>query len=264
MIGDLLACGKPPSEAQSKKIYDQEYEEVVARIKYSLNLTLQSPSYSVVLTSLLNPDIILPLRMYREQQGLPAPLLGHMLPPWSYELDGIEGLVDLSWMQQVQQIQQDDNDKDPLYNQYLYQEADDYDDDKEEMEVDDQPLGNAGNACPGAPTGTRWSYYHPKASYATHSQKPLASPQSIHTDMNAAMEFDNLNVAPQGPAREMTALDLVSCLTKGMANATVEVLEKSRILLRSQQQLVECQLLTGWTTISSPHRKRRPGPHVQR
>ena len=94
------------------------------------------------------------------------------------------------------------------------------------MEVDDRPLGNAGNACPGAPTGTRWSYYHPKASFATHSQKPLASPQSIHTDMNAAMEFDNLNVAPQGPAREMTALDLVSCLTKGMANATVEVLEK--------------------------------------
>ena len=43
LIGDLPACGKLPSEAQTKKIYDQEYEEVVAWIKNSLNLTLQSP-----------------------------------------------------------------------------------------------------------------------------------------------------------------------------------------------------------------------------
>ena len=84
---------------------------------------------------------------------------------------------------------------------------------------------------PGVPiwvlqTGIQCSYYRPKASYATHSQKPLASPQSIHTDMDVVMEFDNINVAPQGLAREMTTLDLVSCLTKGMANATAEVLEK--------------------------------------
>ena len=73
LIGDLPAHGKLPVEAQTKKIYDQEYEEVIARIENSLNLTLQSPSYSVVPTSLLNLDIILPLRMYWEQQGLPAP-----------------------------------------------------------------------------------------------------------------------------------------------------------------------------------------------
>ena len=66
LIGDLPAHGKPPSEAQTKKIYDQEYEEVVAQIENSLDLTLQGPSYSVVLTSLLNLDIILLPRMYQE------------------------------------------------------------------------------------------------------------------------------------------------------------------------------------------------------
>ena len=31
---------------------------------------------------------------------------------------------------------------------------------------------------------------------------------------------------PQGPTSELSTLDLVSCLTKGMANAAAEVLEK--------------------------------------
>ena len=64
-----------------------------------------------------------------------------------------------------------------------------------------------------------------------HTQQPLALPRSIHTDMDAAMEFDNLNVAPQdappqGLARELTAPDLVNCLTQGMANAAAELLKK--------------------------------------
>ena len=50
-------------------------------------------------------------------------------------------------------------------------------------------------------------------------------------DTDAAMEFDNLNVAPRdapprGPARELTTPDLVNCLTQGMANTAAELLEK--------------------------------------
>ena len=49
-------------------------------------------------------------------------------------------------------------DKDPLYNQYLYQEVDDYDDEEEEMEIDDWMLADAGDACVAASTGTRCLY----------------------------------------------------------------------------------------------------------
>ena len=65
-IGDLLARGKPPTEDQSKKIYTQEYQEVVARIENILDLTEESPSYSIVPTSPVNLDIVLPHRLFRE------------------------------------------------------------------------------------------------------------------------------------------------------------------------------------------------------
>ena len=67
LIGDLLARGKPPTEEQSKKVYTQEYQEVVARIENSLDLTEESPSYSVAPTSLVNPDIVLPPNLFRER-----------------------------------------------------------------------------------------------------------------------------------------------------------------------------------------------------
>ena len=65
-IGDLPVRGKPPSEEQSKKIYTQEYQEVVARIENLIDLTEESPSYSMVPTSLVNPDIMLPHALFRE------------------------------------------------------------------------------------------------------------------------------------------------------------------------------------------------------
>ena len=68
--------------------------------------------------------------------------------------DGAQGLVDISWEQWVPSIQLDDVDKDPLYNQYPYQEADDYDDKEEEMEIDYQMPGNAGDTRMAAPTST--------------------------------------------------------------------------------------------------------------
>ena len=50
-------------------------------------------------------------------------------------------------------------------------------------------------------------------------------------DTDAEMELDTLQVMarsapPQGPAKELTALDLVNHLTKNMANATAEVIDR--------------------------------------
>ena len=78
LIGDLPTWGKPPTKEQTQKIYNQEYEEVAARIKNTLDLSDESPSYLMVPTSLLNPEITLPLRLFWEQQGLPE------LPPEPY------------------------------------------------------------------------------------------------------------------------------------------------------------------------------------
>ena len=150
-----------------------------------------------------------------------------------------QGLVDISWEQWVPSIQLDDMDKDPLYDQYPYQEVDDYDDKEEEMEIDDQMPGNAGDARMAAPTSTRCLYQCPPASYATYTDHALGSPRSIHMDTDTAMEFSTLQVAaqsappqglarniipPQGPAKEITAPDLVSHLTKAMASAAAEVI----------------------------------------
>ena len=133
--------------------------------------------------------------------------------------DGAQGLIDLSWEQWVPVIQQDDINKNPLYNQYQYQEADDYDDDEEEMEVDDWMLGNATDARMAA------SIRRLPASYATYKEQAPGSPRSIHKDTDAVMEFDTLQVTarsapPQGPAKE-----LVNHLTKVMANAATEVID---------------------------------------
>ena len=49
-------------------------------------------------------------------------------------------------------------------------------------------------------------------------------------DTDAAMEFDTLQVTarsapPQGPAKELRALDLVNHLTKVMTNAAAEIID---------------------------------------
>ena len=60
-IGDLLAWGKNPTEAQTKKVYDQEYKEVVARIENCLDLSHQGTAYPAV------PTIFVLLSWYRVQ-----------------------------------------------------------------------------------------------------------------------------------------------------------------------------------------------------
>ena len=230
LIRDLPACGRNLTKAQTKKIYDQEYEEVIARIENSLDLSLQSTVYSMVLISLLNAEIVLPPKTFQERQGLTEVPPGHMPQPHDYVFDSTQGLVNVSWLQRVPPIQPDNIDKNLLYNQYPYQEADDYDDDEEDMEVDDRMPGNAGDACVAVSTSTQRPYHCPLVSYATHTEQPPGSPRSIHTDTDAAMEFDTLkvtagNAPPQGPASELSTLDFVNHLTKVMANAAAEVFD---------------------------------------
>ena len=137
LIRDLPARGKPPSKEQMQKIYNQEYEEVVAEIKNALDLTDESPTYPLVPTSLRNPEFVLHPRLFREQWGLTELPPCCMPKPREYELDGAWGLIDLSWSKRVPQMQPDDIDRDPRYSQYPYQEADKYQEDEEDMEVDE-------------------------------------------------------------------------------------------------------------------------------
>ena len=115
---------------------------MVTRIENSLDLTEESPSYSVVLTSLVNLDIVLPHNLFQEHRGLPEIPLGQNPEPREYEIDGAQGLIDLDWSQHTPIFHLDDIDCDPWFIQYPFQEEDDLDDDdEEEMEVDSQPSG---------------------------------------------------------------------------------------------------------------------------
>ena len=136
---------------QTQKIYNQEYEEVMAWIENTLDLSDESPSYPMVPTSLCNPKIVLLLRLFQEQWGLPEPPQSHMPEPWEFNVDGTWGLLDLSWSQWAPQVQLDDIDKDLRYSQYPYQEANEYEEDEEDTEVDERAPGKAGGACMAAP-----------------------------------------------------------------------------------------------------------------
>ena len=130
---------------QSQKVYSQEYQEVVARIENSLDLMEESPSYSIVPTSLVNPDIVLPQKLFLEHQGLPE-IPPPDFKPREYEMDGAGGLIDLDWSQHTPIFHPDDIVRDTKFSQYPFQEGEDLDDNNEEMEVESRPLGGAGDA----------------------------------------------------------------------------------------------------------------------
>ena len=154
-IGDLPARGKLPTDEQAKKVYDQEYEEVVARIENILDLMDESPSYSMTPTSLINLDIVLPHRLFQEHCGFLEIPPGCNPELREYEMEGAWGLVDLAWSQRTPIFQPDNINRDPWFSQYPYQEGDDYEDDYEEdMEVESQPSGGAGDAQMAPPTNT--------------------------------------------------------------------------------------------------------------
>ena len=177
LIGDLPARGKPPTEDQSKKIYTQEYQEVVARIENILNLMEESPLYSIVPTSLVNLDIVLPHRLFRERRGLTEIPPGHNPEPREYEMDRAWDLVDLDWSQRTPIFHPDDIDCDPQFIQYPFQEGDDYkDDDEEDMEVESQPLGGASDASLAPPANTWRTYQCLPVPYSFESAQTPGSP----------------------------------------------------------------------------------------
>ena len=158
IIGDLPARGRSPhSEERTKLIYEQEYEELVHWLENMLDVTLESPSYSMVPTSLINPDIVLPHHEFRKRRGLPELPQGRRPKQREYTMDTARGLVDLDWSQRTPIFHPDDIDRDPRFNQYPYPDDDlDYDD-EEEMETDYQnaPPGGAGDARVATPASAR-------------------------------------------------------------------------------------------------------------
>ena len=201
-------------------MYTQEYQEVVAQIENSLDLTEESPSYSVVPTSLVNPDIVLPHSLFRECRGLPEIPPGRNPEPREYKMDGARGLVDLDWSQHMPIFHPDDIDSDPRFTQYPFQEGDNLDDDDEqEMEVEGWLSGGAGDASMAPPSNTRRVYQCLPVTYSFESAQTPGSPRSTHTDTDTAMEMGGLSVTPGGPdlhhvtprtQRTMSTLDLAA------------------------------------------------------
>ena len=240
-IGDLPVRGKMPTEEQSKKIYTQEYQEVGAWIE-NINLTEESPSYSVVPTSLVNLDIVLPHTRFRECQGLPEIPPGHNPEPREYEMDGAWGLVDLDWSQCTPIFHPDDIDHDPRFSQYPFQEGDDYEDnDEEDMEVESRPLVGAGDTSMAPLTNTQRTYQCLPATYSFESAQTLGSPRSTHTDTDTAMEMGGLSMAPGGPDLHritpragvplltqgaMSTPDLATSVARGVVAAATQILER--------------------------------------
>ena len=240
-IGDLPVRGKPPSEEQSKKIYTQEYQEVVTRIENTIDLMEESLSYSVVPTSLVNPDIVLPHALFRERRGLPEVPPGRNQEPREYEIDGAWGLVDLAWSQSTPIFHPDDNDRDPQFNQYPFQEGDNYNDgDEKDMEVEGWPSGGASDASMAPPANTQHTYQHLPVTYSFESAQTLSSPRSTHTNNDTAMEMGALSMAPGGPdlccvtpraaplvsQGPLSTPDLATTVTHGVAAAAMQILER--------------------------------------
>ena len=181
-------------------MYTQEYQEVVAQVENSLDLTEESPSYSVVPTSLVNPDIVLPHSLFQECQGLPEIPPGRNPEPREYKMDGVRGLIELNWSQRMPIFHPDDIDRDPRFTQYPFQEGDDLNDyDKEEMEVESWPSGGAGDASMVPSSNTCRIYQRLPVTYSFESAQTPGSPRSTHTDTDTAMEMGGLSVAPGGP-----------------------------------------------------------------
>ena len=209
-----------------------------------LDLTLESPSYSMVPTSLVNPDIVLPHHEFQKHHGLPELPPGRGPEQREYTMDGARGLVDLDWSQQTPIFHPDDIDWDPHFNQYPYPDDDlDYDD-EEEMETDYQnaPPGGAGDARVATPASARHHCYRPPATYSMQMSQgqTSGSPWSTHTDTDTAMEMGGLSMAPGGPDTcrvpprakaptapgSMSTPELAATVGHRVAAATTQILER--------------------------------------
>ena len=243
IIGDLPVRGRAPhSEERTKLIYDQEYEELAHRLENMLDLTLESPTYSMVPTSLVNPDIVLPHHEFRKHRGLPELPPGHRPEQREYSMDRVRGLIDLDWSQRTPIFHPDDIDRDPCFNQYPYPDNDlDYDDDEMETDYQNAPPGGAGDAHVATPASAKHHYYRPPATYSlqTSQGQTSGSPRSTHTDTDTAMEMGGLSMAPGGPDTHhvpprakaptapgsMSTPELAATVARGVAAAATQILE---------------------------------------
>ena len=91
------------------------------------------------------------------------------------------------------------------------------------------------------PTGTRRYYQCLPVTYSFESAQTPGSPQSTHTDTDAAMEMGGLSVAPGGPdqrhvtprgsappvtQRTLSIPDLAATVARGIAATATEILER--------------------------------------
>ena len=136
----------------------------------------------------------------------------------------------------------DDINCDPQLSQYPFQEGDNYeDDDEEDMEVESQPPGGAGDDSMAPPTNTRHTYQHLPATYSFESAQTPGSPWSTHTDTDTTMEMGGLSMAPRGPDLcrvtprasilpvaqwSMSTPDLAASVAHGVAAAAMQILER--------------------------------------
>ena len=207
-----------------------------------LGPTLESPSYSMVPTSLVNPDIVLPHHEFRKRRGLPELPAGRRPEQREYTMDGARGLVDIDWSQRTPMFHSDDIDRDPRFNQYPYPDDElDYDD-EEEMETDYQnaPPGGTGDAHVATLASAGHRCYRPPATYSmqTSQGQTLGSPRSTHTDTDTAMELGGLSMAPGGPdtrcvppkakgptaPESMSTPELAATVARRVSAATTQIL----------------------------------------
>ena len=221
--------GRPPMEEHTKKIYDQEYEEVMGRVENYMDLTNESPSFSVIPMCIVNPDIILPSKLFWERRGLPEVQPRHGEAPREYKMDGACSLVDLDWSEWIPIFHPDDINCDPRFNQYLYQEEDDYNN-EEDMEIDARPSGGAGDAPMGPLMNTRHAQCLP-ATYSCRLAETPGFPRSTHADTDTSMELEGLSMAPGGPdirrvaPRASAQEELAETVARGVATAATKILE---------------------------------------
>ena len=161
--------------------------------------------YNPIPCSLKNPDIILHPEEFAKRRNLPPPALGCVKPARDYKVDGAIGLVDVSWTQKIPDIEEDAIDRDPRYNQYLYQEGDEIDE-EEDMDMAEPTVSGTG-----APPPRAYSEACPRRPEAEYESgdgdsTPGAMPRSTHTDTDAATEFDTLRVGTPCPECRHVAL----------------------------------------------------------
>ena len=157
-------------------------------------------------------------------------------------MDGAQGLVDLDWSQHMPIFHPDDIDHNPRFSQYPFQEGDDYeDDDEEDMEVESQPSGGAGDTSMAPLTNTRHTCQCLPATYSFESAQTPGLPRSTRTDTDTAMEMGGLSMAPRGPDLHhvtlragvppvaqgaMSTPDLATSVARGVAAAAMQILER--------------------------------------